>query len=140
MLLIMVTTMVSSNMEQKEELKKVFVYGTLKKGQYNHRVIGGATFIADTATVDSDYTMYHLGGYPGVVQNGGKDRIYGELYEVNDVIFNKLDGLEGYPDFYDRKIIKTEHGEAWIYIYNHANSEGGVAQRNIIEGGVWKVT
>lgn len=37
--------------------------------------------------------------------------IKGEIYKVDDLMLSKLDILEGYPEFYSRKIISCENDE-----------------------------
>jgi Uncharacterized conserved protein len=46
---------------------RVFVYGTLKNGQPNHRVMEGATFLG-RATVTGKYRFASLGWYPAIVK------------------------------------------------------------------------
>ena len=105
------------------ERKLVFVYGSLLgpsnretgEGAFgNHRVIEGAKFLGEHIT-DTAYHFVNLGSFPGVIENGGTS-IVGEVYEVTDEIFTRLDMLEGYPTFYGRKQIKTAYGDAWIYL------------------------
>lgn len=93
--------------------KKVFVYGSLKKGYGNHRLLEDAKYLG-THVTDPAYTMVGLGGFPGVILTGDTS-IHGELYEVTPMEFEYLDGLEGYPSFYNRTKISTDHGEAWMY-------------------------
>ncbi|MCK5021000.1 MAG: gamma-glutamylcyclotransferase [Candidatus Peribacteraceae bacterium] len=100
---------------------KVFVYGTLKVGHGNHRLLEGSKQLGEYTTPPK-YSMYSLGGYPGVTDEG-ETAIQGELYEVNDNTFERLDMLEGYDParvkdgrgFYDRIEIDTPEGKAWMY-------------------------
>ena len=39
----------------------------------------------------------------------------GRVWEVNEDTFQVLDQIEGYPDFYDRKLVHTTEGKAWMY-------------------------
>lgn len=94
-------------MEQVKHL--IFVYGTLMAGCGNHRLLDGATLIGDVRTTP-DFTMLHLGGFPGVVREGTTS-IIGELYEVDDPdMLNRLDRLEGHPTFYRREEITIDDG------------------------------
>ena len=102
----------------------VFVYGSLKQGFHNHSVMEEeAGILVDTAeTVDSCFTMYSLGSYPGV-WNDGKYKIKGELYCVDKL--SGLDHLEGYPKYYTRHKVKVRTGTnpddflwAWMYVLN----------------------
>lgn len=82
----------------------VFVYGTLKRGFPNHRVMEHAVgeFIGEGVTTAPTFDMTSLGAFPALLPEG-KFRIIGEVYDVEDI--SPLDHLEGYPHFYDRKIV-----------------------------------
>jgi len=74
----------------------VFVYGTLKRGLSNHRWLRGQTFLGGARTV-SEYRMFDLGGYPGMVLAEGEDggAIEGEVWAVDAEGLRGLDKLEG---------------------------------------------
>lgn len=82
-------------------MTKVFVYGTLLRGHGNHRLLERARFLGNAVTATANWTMLHLGGFPGIVHSGST-RITGELYEVDDATLARLDQLEGHPNFYER--------------------------------------
>jgi len=110
----------------------VAVFGSLKKGFGNHRVIGDSEFLGTTKT-EPKFTMFSFGGFPGLLLEGNTS-IEVEVYDVtNREIMNGLDRLEGYPSFYDRTQIETEFGDAWIYFNKSRNLE----HHSIIESGVW---
>jgi gamma-glutamylcyclotransferase (GGCT)/AIG2-like uncharacterized protein YtfP len=44
----------------------LFVYGTLKRGQRNHRLIADQRFLGE-ATTEPRYRVFDLGPYPGLV-------------------------------------------------------------------------
>ena len=73
----------------------VFVYGTLKRGGENHRVLAGQRFVGEARTAPA-YRLYQLEGYPGMVgaATGGRS-IEGELWEVDLPALGRLDELEG---------------------------------------------
>lgn len=97
---------------------KVFVYGTLKKGNsvrgLNMFRDRGAEYVSDAVTTEADYSLYDLGAFPAVTL-GGNNQISGEVWEVNEYMMKVLDDIEGYPDFYNRTKIKTTQGKAWMY-------------------------
>ena len=99
-------------MNQEKQL--VFVYGTLRRGEENHRMIVGNTILGNTLT-DERYTMYDLGEYPAVIQNG-KSAIIGEVYDISTDLLATLDKLEECPDYYRRLYIDTPYGKAWMYV------------------------
>ena len=114
----------------KEELQKklIFVYGTLKTGQPNHILLENSKKLHNDMI---DGRIYCLGNFPGLKQESGT--VYGEIYEVDDNTLEKLDRLEGHPNFYTRQNIITQKGiDCQTYFYNHA-----VAKRHLIASGVW---
>jgi len=70
---------------------KIFVYGTLKKGFSNHKVIGGSKFISN-ASING--TLYKFFGLPMAVLSSNDDIIKGEVYEVNDITLIAVNVLE----------------------------------------------
>ena len=112
---------------------KIFVYGTLTKGFYNHRVIEGATLLG-THETEPEYTMANLGGFPAVLLDG-EHSIKGEVYEVDEDTFRRADALEGYPSFYNRIEIDTKYGKAWMYYIKEISPHRRIV---IIEAGEWK--
>tara|TARA_R110000751_G_scaffold38032_1_gene91595 strand:+ start:139 stop:531 length:393 start_codon:yes stop_codon:yes gene_type:complete len=84
---------------------KVFVYGTLKKGNGNHGFLKEATYIGDAWTKE-EYTLLtdHYVGLPYVIKEPSYS-IAGEIYEVDEHTFMTLDNLEGHPHFYERELI-----------------------------------
>lgn len=95
---------------------KVFVYGTLKRGNRTRGMdkMGNATFVDQAITTESTYSLYDLGSFPAVSREGD-NRIMGEVWEVDNELMTVLDHIEGYPDFYNRSLVSTTAGEAWMY-------------------------
>ena len=120
------------------KMNLLFVYGTLKKGFGNHRVLydGSAppTLLSSNAyTYDTKWDIIpngpRGGGFPYLIP--GDYSVMGELYLVNDKVFRQCDGLEGYPNFYDRHLIPVSLREnprvqdiqmAWAYVPADAES------------------
>jgi gamma-glutamylaminecyclotransferase len=97
-------------------MQKVFVYGTLMRGNTTRGLdqFSGAEFVNKALTVDASYSMYDLGSFPSVCIKGDQ-QIQGEVWEVDETMMKVLDGIEGYPNFYNRKLVNTTEGEAWMY-------------------------
>ena len=98
-------------------MHKVFVYGSLKSGgsiRGLNQFGEGADIVGKATTQYPDYNMVDLGSFPGVFM-GGTKYIQGEVWEVNDDVFEQLDAIEGYPDFYSRTPTQTSQGKAWMY-------------------------
>jgi gamma-glutamylcyclotransferase (GGCT)/AIG2-like uncharacterized protein YtfP len=117
-------------------MRRVLVYGTLKRGYGNHSVLGDSKFIGNAVTVDSTYSLYDLGYYPGLKMSGD-NKITGEVYEVdNPEIAQNLDYLEGYPSLYTKADVEVEVDgqvfEATTYVYNHP-----VDTAEKLENGIW---
>ena len=97
----------------------VFVYGSLMKKADTIRSLDKfgdtAEYVCDTVTSSSQFDMLNMGHFPGVVDSASGSRVAGELWRVTSKVFKELDRIEGYPDFYTRKMIPTEHGIAWMY-------------------------
>jgi len=76
-----------------DNLQRVFVYGTLKRGLENDHYMKGQTFIGQ-ATSKPLYRMYDFGGYPGIVHADNGYAIQGEVWEVDEACKKQLDILE----------------------------------------------
>jgi gamma-glutamylaminecyclotransferase len=110
---------------------QVFVYGTLLRAEVNHHLLAGAQFLGPHRT-QACYTLYDLDAYPGL-SSGGRTAIAGEVYRVGDAALHQLDRLEDYPRLYDRVLIPSPYGRAWIYIYR-----GRLNDRPVIPSGDWR--
>ena len=97
-----------------EGKQRVFVYGTLRKGEENHGLLARARMLG-TTKADDGYTMIDLGDYPAVISNG-KNAVFGEVYEISEDMLKGVDELEECPDYYRRMLIATPYGNAWIYV------------------------
>ena len=97
----------------------VFVYGSLMQKADSIRSLdkfgSEAEFVSDTVTSSRQFDMLNLGHFPGVIDSASGHRVAGELWRVTNRVFRELDLIEGYPDFYTRKMVPTEHGIAWMY-------------------------
>ena len=114
-------------------MTKVFVYGSLKKGYGNHRLLTTSKLLGEHTT-EPAYSMFSMGSFP-FVETNGETGIKGEVYEVNEDVFSTLDILEGYPTFYDRKYIDTPYGSAWMYFIDSPRRERDHYLQ--IHSGIW---
>ena len=87
---------------------RVFVYGTLMRGEGNHRLLEGAKRIG-VARTTTEFLFVSLGGFPGLVR-GGDLSVRGELYDVDAGTLRDLDRLEGHPHFYRRQPVQLDDG------------------------------
>jgi gamma-glutamylcyclotransferase (GGCT)/AIG2-like uncharacterized protein YtfP len=82
---------------------RVFVYGTLKSGFWNHYLLEGREFFGGAATVPT-YRMIE-NGFPVIMPDAEGKPIAGEIYTVDDETLARLDQLEREGSSYDRKLI-----------------------------------
>lgn len=95
----------------------IFVYGTLKRGCRNHRVLEAAEFLGEAWT-EPGYGMVNCGSYPGLVRKSDDGSVSGELYRVNAELLAVLDRFEDVPNEYERVPIRLRGGcEAQAYLY-----------------------
>lgn len=73
----------------------LFVYGTLKRGGCNHHQLAGQRFIGPARTRPG-FTLYDLGGYPGLVAAAtDQEGVVGEVWSVDTTSLQALDAFEG---------------------------------------------
>jgi len=92
---------------------KVFVYGSLMRGCHNNPILLGSECLGEYI-LEAPLRMVSLNVIPGLIaaDDGVIRRTYGELYVVEKEIVERLDRLEGHPDFYRR----TRFGDMWVYV------------------------
>lgn len=102
-------------------MNKVFVYGTLMRGEENHDYfLGGSRFICLAEL--PGYAIYNVDrSYPGIVPEEG-ERVKGEVYEIDAATLEQLDELEDEGSLYVRREVEldTDQGpiKALAYIWN----------------------
>ncbi len=102
----------------------LFVYGTLKRGQRNHRLLADQRFVRIAATAPG-YCLYDLGPYPAMVQGADAGPVRGELFSVSECATDELDDFEGVPDLFDRRRVELDDGTtAWAYLYTRPIPDG----------------
>lgn len=106
-----------------KDLPYVFVYGTLKRGRGNNRLLSTSTYIGETSTKEK-FALGNVGfpyAFPeSIVPDKYSKLLFpvrGEVWKIEDhSSADSLDHLEGYPVHYDRTIIETQdYGKAWMY-------------------------
>ena len=103
---------------------RAFVYGTLKEGHGNNRLLTTSELLGATET-EGKFVLGDVGfpyAFPPDAVPKQHERllfpVQGEMYKVDSVLtFTNLDILEGYPSHYKRRIISFENGlNAWMYV------------------------
>jgi gamma-glutamylcyclotransferase (GGCT)/AIG2-like uncharacterized protein YtfP len=108
---------------------RVFVYGTLRQGHANHRVLveldASRVGSSSPAVTARARTLVDLGPYPALLpedatRDAERGVVEGEIYEIAEEALEALDVFEGCPDLYTRESIVLEHDgasiEAWTYV------------------------
>lgn len=106
----------------------VAVYGSLKKGFYNHRGLGEDAEFLGRGIVNG--VMYSNGSYPKLYHPTGKDggsfdddlseNHEIEVYRITDARFQGIESME-HGAGYISETIETEWGPATIYFVPHKN-------------------
>lgn len=97
-----------------------FVYGTLRRGFGNHRIMqrAGGEFMGNAATIIPFPLV--VDGLPYLLDCPGEGfQVEGELYRIPKDGWADLDRLEGHPHFYCRRVesflLNGEAVQAWAY-------------------------
>lgn len=76
----------------------LFVYGTLRKGQYNYtklKALFGDKSIESIYTTESTYAdLYDLGNYPVMIESKGSYTVIGEVIYCNDEVIKAIKEME----------------------------------------------
>jgi gamma-glutamylcyclotransferase (GGCT)/AIG2-like uncharacterized protein YtfP len=115
---------------------RVFVYGSLRRGQGNNRLLHTSEFV-DNATVCG--RLYSLGGFPGLRLDDAEGNVVGEVWLVDDDTLAELDRLEGVAvGFYERRRARARigvEGRGLVWVYQIA--EQHIAGQPEVPGGDW---
>lgn len=114
------------------KVRRVFVYGTLMRGERAHHLLRPCTFLHETAT-EPAFELVDLGAFPGLV-DGGTRPVRGEVYAVPAHLLSVLDEYEDVPEVYERRAIRTELGDTEAYVLRPRYA----AARPRIASGDWR--
>lgn len=95
---------------------KLFVYGTLKRGQRLNQYLGNSNFIE--TGIARNFSLYTNGSYPYMLEDQG-GVVHGEIFEVNNaVVMTQLRSIERE---YSEEIIQVETvdgiEDCYAYVY-----------------------
>ena len=136
------------------ERVKVAVYGSLRRGQWNHCNLAGSVLVGEgrLSTDEDGRPRLHLwqlqAGYPALIPADPAREMQPalvEVYEVDAPTLARLDRLEGVPHLYRRQTAEvnlTTGGVlvAQLYVWagrRDLNGWGGWASARPIPGGDW---
>lgn len=94
----------------------VFVYGSLKRGQPEHRQLGGSPCCGEAQL--RGLALYDLGPFPmAVASTDPQTLLHGELYQLTHAQLEQLDRFEGAPRLYERQRWPLADGRTvWVYV------------------------
>lgn len=94
--------------------EKVFVYGSLRKGQENHEILSRHPHMFEgKVQIKGDVRPTSM-GYPCLME--GLGLVDGEIYAVSKNTIYALDEFEGCPSLYQRlPVVTTTFIPAWAY-------------------------
>ena len=108
--------------KKKYKRHNIFVYGTLKKGEHNSKLLENAEFLCEDCI--KGYKLYNTPyGFPTIVKSNNDELVYGEVYSVDMTDYKRVEALEGYNDngtgLYTRDKVTTKSGiKAEVYVGN----------------------
>lgn len=117
---------------------RIFVYGSLLTGAYNHHV--AAPFVRSAQSGGVRGRLYDKGDYPALVVDEKGPVAAGEWLTVTDEALEVLDAFEdfhgpGHPsNEYERVWVRDAESDLEGWAYAHADGEG----LKLIPGGSWK--
>ncbi|WP_449622360.1 gamma-glutamylcyclotransferase [Robertmurraya sp. Marseille-Q9965] len=120
---------------------KVFVYGTLRKHGKYHHLLNGSHCLAEQAWTFGE--LFDTGhGYPAM-KNSDQQKVYGEIYEIDDATLLKLDILEDYKEGrvdneYDRIVIDAFTDSSTHRCFVYIENQTGLGTITIPHGD-WKL-
>lgn len=122
---------------------RIFSYGTLMSGMTRNYIMedtGGKK--TKDASLDG-YRLYANIDHPTMREEEGYS-VMGELWEFDpstrDRVIERLDRIEGYPDYYTRKEISIDGEEVLIYIMTDMafDAQIGIGDMKPVDSGDWK--
>ena len=86
---------------------------------FQHHDVLGASVLTGAGWTEASWALLDLGRFPGVVP--GAQSVEGEVYRVHSTVLERLDVLEGAPEFYRRERVVLLGGqEVFMYVLQPA--------------------
>ncbi|MEJ7731463.1 MAG: gamma-glutamylcyclotransferase family protein [Polyangiaceae bacterium] len=115
---------------------RLFLYGTLMRGEANHHLLGPRTRAVAAAVTAPRYRLVDLGEYP-VLLGGGAEAVRGELYDLDEATLRRLDRFEGHPSLFRRQPVELASGAVVdAYLAGPAILLAGSV---VVRGGDWRL-
>jgi gamma-glutamylcyclotransferase (GGCT)/AIG2-like uncharacterized protein YtfP len=87
---------------------RLFVYGSLMRGEANAHHLGAARYLGPACTKPI-YTLLDLGPFPALLE-GGASAVRGEIYELDAAALRAIDVFEEHPHVYRRALVHLAGG------------------------------
>lgn len=94
----------------------VAVYGTLRKGFGLNALLKSSNLVG-VEHHPVPYRMVNVGSYPALLPTDEDNRIFFEIYAVDDSTLSRLDLAEGVPHLYNRRTVDIHGMECYIYVF-----------------------
>lgn len=114
--------------------KLICVYGSLRQNHGNWRYILSESQQLSTEVVNIPFKMVSLGGFPGLIPSTENHDITIEIFEVDQPTYQRVENLEGWPNFYQKALIPTSLGELEIYVLMSQRYQSGY---EVVTNGDW---
>lgn len=115
--------------------KKIIVYGSLRKGEYNFNrfvgYFGEDNFQYVETTTIPGFKLYSLGPYPGINEGTEDDVLVVDILDVSESAYDSVKRMElgaGYSEV----LVNINGEELPIYVF-----DAKLPEDNIVEGGDW---
>jgi gamma-glutamylaminecyclotransferase len=120
--------------EVLEHMQRLFVYGTLMRGQDNAHWLKPARYLCSLRTT-AGFQLVNLGPYPGMVAQA-TGTVAGEVFAVPDGLLPKLDAFEEHPHVYVRSLVHLQNGTVChAYVLRPELARG----KAVVPGGDWRL-
>lgn len=100
---------------------KIAVYGSLKKGKYNHPMIENAEFVGDDKVKGYMTLVY---SYPQIMLTEEGDEHDIEVYLVDEMTYNHCHQMEIGAGYVEKRV-PTKYGSAIMWVYEDKNKMSG---------------
>lgn len=131
----MLTNYNCQHVEQIGKLRRIFVYGSLKKGFRLYDIYLKDKHFAGIGRI-AGYLFKLNSNFPALILERNGTIVEGELYDVLEADIRTLDGVEGCPGFYKRVAVNLMDGQTvWTYVINERSRN---ADWPVIPSGKWE--
>ncbi len=118
--------------------KLLAVYGTLKKGYYNHEIHLKGLTTQFEGFLTLPFQLFTNGRYPMIIKSKDMSKIYFEIYEVSENTFSDIIKLEEPFGYHYEKIEITDLNDfAEVFVFTKGKPP---SEFILVENGNWENT